>query len=317
MALPRSSTLQRHANNSLAAASYNPHKLALLHTGATLVLLLLLEGSNVLLSNGIEGTGGLSGLGMRSVLTTIQTLVEMLVQIALPFLQAGFLCAAIRIAHREAVGPEDLLGGFRNFHRVLRYKLLETGIYLLIAFACFALINQIFILLPMSNDFFVLLDTITTSSEVTQPMMDALAASYLPALILFCVAYPIIALFFFYQYRMGLYLLLSRGNIGAMAALRGSRMRMRGHRLAMLQLDLSFWWYYLLDAVCTAILLLELILDLLGIALPLDSALISLGTLAVYCLCQLGLYTWMRPKVEVTYIHGFDAIIGSAAYPGD
>ena len=138
MALPRSSTLQRHANNSLAAASYNPHKLALLHTGATLVLLLLLEGSNVLLSNGIEGTGGLSGLGMRSVLTTIQTLVEMLVQIALPFLQAGFLCAAIRIAHREAVGPEDLLGGFRNFHRVLRYKLLETGIYLLIAFACFA-----------------------------------------------------------------------------------------------------------------------------------------------------------------------------------
>lgn len=317
MTLPRSSQLRRHADSSLAAASYNPHQLAGIHTGALLALSVLVTVLNFLISDSIESTGGLSGLGLRSMLSTVQAVAQILSQIAVPFIQAGFLCAAIAIAHHRSADPETLLGGFRNFGKVLRYKLLEAGIYLLSALVCVTLANQIFMILPLSDSFYTVMESMLEATEITDAMLDALAAAYMPAIWIFAVLFLGVAVFFRYQYRMGMYLLLSKDNVGAMAALKGSRARMRGRRLYMLRVELGFWWYYLLDAVCSLVLYLDVLLALAGVTLPLSSTAASFLALGLYCLCQLALYSWMRPKVEVTYVHCFDAIIGSSAYPAE
>ena len=56
-------------------------------------------------------------------------------------------------------------------------------------------------------------------------------------------------LIFLYNYRMALYLLLRRPEFGVLDCLRESRMRMRGHRMELFRLDLSFLGWGLLSCI--------------------------------------------------------------------
>lgn len=315
MAMPKPKILRQHAQASVRDAAYSVHRLVFYHTVLLLALNALTNLADFLLSGSIEGTGGLGGLGLRSMLSTAQTVLQLVTLLALPFVQAGMVCAAISIAHRQEFGPRTLLGGFREFSRVLRYRVLETLIYLVSAIACITVANQVFMMLPFSRKFFTLLEGLTQSTQVTDTLLAEFSAAYAPALVIFGVLFGVLAVFFHYQYRMGLYLLLLRPNITATGALRGSWNRMKGNKLAMFKLDLSYWWYYLLDALCSAVVYLDLFLELLGVEIPLDDTTRFLVTMTVYTLCQLALYTWMRGTVETTYVHAYDAIIGSSQYP--
>ena len=119
--------LKAEARDALAAASYDPKKLILIHSGASIALGLVLALVNYLLSLGIDGTGGLSGVGMRSILETAQS-VLMIGQLTVAvFWQIGYIFAAMKIGKGETVGVRDLLQGFRNFGPVLRLRLFTAS----------------------------------------------------------------------------------------------------------------------------------------------------------------------------------------------
>ena len=67
--------LKESAAQKLSEASYDPKKLVLIHTGLIVALNLAVNGLNLYLSEQIGTTGGLSGLGLRSVLQTAQTIL--------------------------------------------------------------------------------------------------------------------------------------------------------------------------------------------------------------------------------------------------
>ena len=89
------SELHNQANARLENAG-NPKRLALIHTAIALGASFLLTLINYLLSLGIADTGGLDGVGTRTLLSTAQAMLELAVMLALPFWQLGIFYAALR-----------------------------------------------------------------------------------------------------------------------------------------------------------------------------------------------------------------------------
>ena len=56
-----------------------------------------------------------------------------------------------------------------------------------------------------------------------------------------------------YRYRMAIYALLEDPSITAREAMEISKRITYGHKLELLVLDLSFWWYYLLQAIAVSV----------------------------------------------------------------
>jgi len=70
-------------------------KIAAIHAGITAGVALMVTLLQLLLSQGIGNTGGLSGLGMRSLLQTAETVLSGANTVLMPFWNVGFLFAAL------------------------------------------------------------------------------------------------------------------------------------------------------------------------------------------------------------------------------
>ena len=118
--------LKKEAADRIAGAAYNPRLLVLIHTGVSLGASLLVSVILYLLQQKIETTGGLSGIGLRSVLTTAQSVLQLVLMLLTILWQVGIVYGAIQIARGRTARPEDLTEGFRRFGPVLRLKLLQA-----------------------------------------------------------------------------------------------------------------------------------------------------------------------------------------------
>ena len=77
--------LKAAAARSLQNAAYDPKKLVLIHTAAVLIFFAVLAVVDYLLEQQIGSTGGLSGLGTRTILATAQQVLQLSEQILIPF----------------------------------------------------------------------------------------------------------------------------------------------------------------------------------------------------------------------------------------
>ena len=73
----------------------NSRNLAMFHTGITLAAALVIMLLQYVLAEGIGKTSGLSGLGTRSILQTIQTVLEWANMLLVAFWGLGFVYAAM------------------------------------------------------------------------------------------------------------------------------------------------------------------------------------------------------------------------------
>ena len=132
--------LRQRGDRCLDFAAYSPRRLVLIHTAVSLGASLVVGLLNLLFSQMIATTGGLGGMGMRSMLQTAQATLELAVTIALPFWNISLTRAALCWARGELAEPPTLLEGFRRFRSVLGVKLLTGFIFLgLLALCCFCL----------------------------------------------------------------------------------------------------------------------------------------------------------------------------------
>ena len=115
-------SINRKAVKKLAAkqtadrASWKEIFLLTLGRLAVLVVLLIL---NQVLDQGISGTGGLSGMGRRSVLETIRTVLLYANMFLAPFWDIGILYRAISRARGKSTGISSFAEGFRRFFHAL------------------------------------------------------------------------------------------------------------------------------------------------------------------------------------------------------
>lgn len=308
--------LKHAAAESLARSSSDPGKLVLIHTGAALLLTTLLSALDYWLEQSIGGTGGLDGLGTRAMLGTVQSILRISQILVLPFWEIGYVYATMQLARGEYRAPEALLQGFRRFGPVLRLMLLRSAIYIAIGVAASYISSFLLFLTPWSRPLveamtpFLSSDTsiLQNAAQMEAAMQAAMDAAALPIAAISGVVFLAMAAPVFYRYRMAEFALMDAPEKGALAALRRSRQLMKGNCIGIFRLDLSFWWYYLLELLIGAVCYADQILLLAGVSLPGSAGGYYFLCLGLYFVCRLALSWKFRNGVDVTYAYAYGAL---------
>ena len=308
--------LKQQTAQRLSAASYSPRRLALIHTGVSLVCSLVLTVISFLLSQQVAGTGGLSGLGTRAVLQSVQSVLSMVLSLAMPFWGFGFVAAVLGLARKQRVEPRDLTAGFRKVGPIARLLLLQAALYGVMAFAAIQASTIAVMMTPAGNGLAEIMERLSRDTEFMQygvlpeemmePLLKAATPVYAGAAVLFVgLAIPVT-----YRVRLAPYIVMEEGNNRAFRALLQSNRLMRGHGFAFFKLDISFWWYWLLQVLCSVLAYGDVWLPMVGVELPFDADV----ALFVFCGVQIlgaSVLAWCwRAPVETTYAVAYNALAG-------
>ena len=307
--LSEPSALRAGAGASLRQTP-NPGRVILFHTGAVLLVSLLLTVADFLLNQQISTTGGLSGMGLRSVLTTIQSLLRLTQLIILPFWQIGYTYYTLNVARGQPAGLPDLLEGFRRFGPVLRLRALMLGLGILLGIFCTHVTGFLFALTPWAAPVMAKMETLMAGGNVTDAvLMETIAAIskdiMVPVLVIFGLCFLAGFLFLFFRFRLAELWLMAHPDGGAIAALQNSGMLMRGNCKAIFRIDLHFWWFYLLELLVTLLGYGDGVLNAVGIQMTTDAFGTYIVFFALYIWAQMSLYWWKRNEVCVTYAHAY------------
>ena len=281
-----------------SAQQVNPGfvKLVVLHSAVSVGLLFLLSLLNLMLSDSISGYQGLDGMGAVSILQTIQSVLSTGANLLLPFWEVGILYAALRT--------------YRRFGPVLRYYLLLIVLYFAVLMVCANLVTPLASLLPLPPTLMQLATELDMSSpDAVEQFAAAFAAlppeELLPYLtgvsLLIFVPYSIISLHLSYRFRFAPYLLVDEHRSKALVAMMHSNYLTKGHKWELFKLDLSFWWYYLLQLMISAIPLLPDLMVMLGVPLPVSADVLYLCCYGVYGVALLVLVYFAGAYVQLTY----------------
>ena len=263
---------------------------------------------NFILSEQISGTGGLSGMGVRSVLSTAQMMLSIISMTLMPFWELGFVFAALKLSRRQNAEPQDLLQGFRRFGPALRLSLLQALLYLALAILCINIASFVFVLTPFAAPLAQVMGDISVTMPDMDAVMNALLSAMVPFYCIFLVILGAIAIPVMYRFRLAQYLIVDDPKIGALAALGTSHRLMRYNRWAMFRLDLSFWWYYVLQLLCVLLAYGDMLAEAFGIALPFSSTAAFFISFAVNCAAQLLIAWRFAAPVAVTYATAYEAL---------
>lgn len=312
MAILNRSALRARGAAAAARCPSACRNLVLIYCGALALLTLGSNGLSLYLDTHIGDTGGLSGLGMRSALQTIQQLLYYINLLFGPFWTAGFLYAMISMTRGQTPSPMDLTAGFRRFGRVLGYMCFQFLSLMLLSFLVAEVSSVIFSFTPMYGDFVEKMEPLLTDPayltaegavDLSKLPMDAM----LPLLVIVGALLIPACIWLSYSFRLALYLVMDRPIGGIRACIESMRL-MKGHKWQMLRLDLSFWWYHGLALLISLVGYLDWILSRLGIVLPVNSTVMFFLTLGAYCVLQAGLFLWKKCPVDATYVLAYEAI---------
>ena len=300
---------------ALCRALGDPRKMVLYYAGIMASLSALSLFLTFYLDQQIEGTGGLSMIGQRSVLSTIQNVLPIVQMVLLTALQLGYHMGILRIFRRQPADQQTLFQGFQRFGPWLRALLLEgvlLGGLMLLALYVSAIV---FSLLPVAESFLTASQPLFESAALTggapvmdEALMDSLLRSMKPMLWIYPPVAALLVVPMLYRYRMTVFCLSEDTRSGALAAMRRSRMMLRRNRFALFRLDLTFWWYYLLLALAMVLAQGDLLLAMLNVSLPMSggAAYLLFGVLGIAA--QFAIQYFLMNRVTITYAAAYEAL---------
>lgn len=288
MTIPSSKYLKNKARNRLASGR-EPQKVMLWYVGISAVLTLLVAALRYFLSTQISKTGGLQNIGIRSILSTMDTMLPIVQMVILMCLGLGYTAAMLRISRRQYASPKTLKAGMERFWPLLLSKVLLGLICAAAAFVIAYLATAIFLVTPLSNSFMDQVMPLVSNGTLTpetllnnDALMTELSATLTPVMLIYAVLYiPAVAMIS-YRYRMTDYIILDQPGCSGFRAMQQSKQLMRGNKLKLFRVDLSFWWYHLLRVLATGVLYLEDILMIFGKPLILPEAVSFFGLAIAY-----------------------------------
>jgi len=296
-------------------ASPSQRQIVLIYAGLALGLTALVTVLNHILGLQIDNYGGLSNLGKKSMLSSVQSMLPVAQSMLSMCLDVGYVAAMLRIARGMYSSPQTLRLGFDRFWVLLRCSvfkgLILTGVVFISMYAGITIYLWTpfsepaqEILLPLVSQMSVLDTAVViddaTYAQLMQVMTPCFVICGIMALIL---GGPI-----FYSFRMANYVIIDKPAMGALMALRESKKMMRHNRLQLLKLDLSLWWYYLAASAAMAICYGDVLLPMVGVELPVSETVAFFGFYGLYLLASFGILFFLRNRVEVTYALAYDAV---------
>ena len=279
--------------------------------GANLVSVLL----SYVLGLQIDQATGLRGLSTRNTLSAIQTMLPMVQAVLVMCLDLGYISAMLRIARGQYASPNGLRLGFDRFWVLLRSQIILGLFYVGICIVSVYASTVLYMITPLSKGTMELLTPIMAEASVLNPeilledaVYDQLLSTMTPAFLLFGVVFIALYIPVTYRFRMTKYIIIEKPGIGAIVALRESRMMMRGNAVNLFKLDLHLWWYYAALVVSSVICYGDQILPMLGVAFPFSADMAYFLFYGAYWVIQSAIYIFLRNRMEVTYALAYDAI---------
>ena len=298
-------------------------KIILYFSLITIAATALANVASYVLSRQIAKTGGLGSMGVRSALTTAQTLLPLVQAGFLMCLTLGYLATMLRIARGQYASPNGMRLGFDRFWVLLRCVLLESAILFGTCLGAIYLGSLIFMMSPFSDRAMALLQPMLDSATVLNPQMvldsgvyDQLMGAMAPAFVLCLILAAVLTVPLAFRYRMAQYVIIDKPGIPAMMALRQSRYMMKGNTGKLLKLDISLWWYYGASLLARVLCYGDILLAMLGVRLPWSDTVSYYGFFAAYLAVQFAIYYFLRNRVETAYAIAYDSIRPKEAQTG-
>lgn len=306
MSIPSAKYLKKKASNRLQSGN-DPKKVVLVYAGIVALSSLVVTVVQDLLDSQISQTGGIQNIGTRSMLTTADTVLTIAQLLLVMCLTLGYTGSMLRIARGQYASPNSLKAGGERIWVLLRTRLLQMLIMTAAAFAlCFLVVN-VCLLTPLSNRVIAVMGTVSAEELLSNGLaLIAFYSAMLPIILIYLVALVPLLWYFSCTYRMVDYLLIDRPQLGAFGVLRESRRMMQGNMKMMLRVDLSFWWYYLLQALVSVLIYLNMVLAPFAIGLP--PAVLYWGTVVLYLAADFALRYFFSNKVAATYALFYDSL---------
>ena len=290
-------------------------KIVVIYAALTLGLMALVTVTNYVLGLQLDNYGGLSNLGKRTMLSSVQTMLPMVQSLLLMCLDLGYIAAMLRIARGMYTSPQTLRLGFDRFWLLLRCGIFKGLIMTGVTFVCMYLGIMIFMVTPFSRAAMEIISPLVsqvslldTGIVIDDATYALLVKAMLPAfgfcgILMLVLGGPI-----YYNFRMAHYVIIDKPGIGAMAALRESKKMMKGNRLQLLKLDISLWWYYVPTLLAMALCYGDVLLPMLGVELPVPEAVSFFGFYALYLAASFGVHYFLRNRAEVCYGLAYEAV---------
>ena len=306
MSIPSAKYLKKKASNRLQSGK-DPKKVVLAYAGIVAASSLVVTVVRNLLNSQISQTGGIQNIGTRSMLTTADTVLTIAQLLLVMCLTLGYTGSTLRIARGQYASPNSLKAGAERIWLLLRTRLLQGLILAAASFSlCFLVVN-VCLLTPLSSRLIAVMGTFSAEALMADDIaLLSLYSAMLPIMLIYLVALVPLLWYFSCTYRMVDYLLIDRPQLGAFGALRESRRMMQGNKKMMLRVDLSFWWYYVLQAVVTVLVYLDAVLALFGLGLPAE--VLYWGTIVLYLAADFAVRYFFSNKVAVTYALFYDSL---------
>lgn len=287
-------------------------KIILLWAGASALLSLAVSLISFLLDSQIELTGGLSGIGLRSVLTTLQTLLTIASTVLVPFWTLGYTGCTLRFARGQDARLRDLAEGFRRFGPALRLMLLRYLLYLGIALLAMNVSSMILSATPFAAPLYDLLagsEEQILAGNVSDELLSAATAAMIPMFIGFLALFALLVIPLVYRLRLAELRLMDEPRCGARMAMRESSRLMFRKRFQLFRLDLSFWWYFLAEFLIAGLCYGDQLLPLFGVTLPIGADLAFFLFYALGLGAQVILLYFLGNRVQTTYAIFYDTLL--------
>ena len=309
MNIRQTKTLKLTARELLSRAP-QLRQILLVYCGIVLASCLVTTGLGQGLGSLISRSGGLGNLGTRSMLSTFQTLLPIAHTLVLLVLDLGLLAAMLRISRGQFTSPQTLRTGLARFFPMLRLILLQIPIYLALGIVATYVVIMVFRLTLLFDSVVEAMMPILSAGGELEQMLNALMTddavlmrspqAMIPMYAL--VAALFLGLMIPVSYRLGMakLVILEDPQAGAFRALSESFRMTRRNCMAFFKLDLSFWWFYLLN-------LLVSVLSLAESFLPLSESMDWL-LYGAALLLQTLVYYFLRPRLEVSRCLIYNAI---------
>lgn len=281
-------------------AKFSPKRLALIFSGVSVTVSLLLTLVSFLLEDGMNAHGGLGGLNTRAMLELTETLLMVVTTLAIPFWNLGYTAVALKIARNETPQPKTLLEGFRVVLPAIRLFLLQILILLGVVFFGMQAGSFIYMLSPAGDKAMIFLEQMlgglnTLDERMVWQILEVMWPLYVViGAVVLALAIPI-----FYRLRLTEFSLMD-GETKALKNMANSYRNMRGNCFRFFRLDLGFWWYYVLQALAVALAYGDLLI-------PGDVAYWAFYVAS--CAFQVAVAYYFLPRVMTTYAVAYDEII--------
>ena len=315
--------IHNRARTVLETATPDPKKIALWYTVILSVMTLVFSLFTDVLADRIAGTGGLSNIGLRSILSTGQNVLPIIQLIVTLCLNLGYHRAVLKLSRQEEATPRTLLDGFRFFGPMLRATLFQALLYLSFAVLTLYASSVVFMMTPYAEPFNEIMDPYLESASILatgELIIDAettyaAAQTLVPMLLIWLGLFLLLFLPAYYGYRMSTFCIADNPRMGAFACLRKSKFMLRGNRFALLRLDLSLWWFYALQLLISLLCYGDTILPLLGVQLPWSMEFSYYFFFVLSLAVQIVTYYFLMNRVNVTYAVAYEALLAQRTPP--